>query len=191
MGNTNKINESKKNIDQSIKGDDFFKSALAKSEIIESHKNNNFLGEYEKEFFNIKLIKKDLIYNLYKAENIKEQRDVTLKVYDKKKLEKGDYDYFLEQVKREEEIIKLCKCENIVNIYRKLETNNYIIFEMESWDINLSDYIKTHGCFNNRFNTFKEIILGIANALKVLNEKGVMHRDIEPRNLFLKNLWLN
>ena len=28
------------------------------------------------------------------------------------------------------------------------------------------------------------IILGIANALKLLNEKGVMHRDIKPSNLF-------
>ena len=99
---------------------------LNKSEIIELYKNNDFLGEYEDDFFDIKLVKKDFIYNLYKAENIKEHRKVSLKVYDKKKLEKGDYDYFMEQIKREEEIIKLCKCENIVNIYRKLETNQYI-----------------------------------------------------------------
>ena len=111
-----------------------------KSEIIESNKDNNFLGEYEDDFFDIKLVKKDFIYNLYKAENIKEHRKVSLKVYDKKKLEKGDYDYFIEQIKREEEIINLCKCENIVNIYRKIETNQYIIFEMESWGYKFSGF---------------------------------------------------
>ena len=112
-------------------------------------------------------------------------QNVSLKVYDKKKLEKGDYDYFMEQIKREEEIIKLCKCENIVNIYRKLETNQYIIFEMESWDINLADYIKKYGHFRlSKFYTFGKIILGVAHALKLLNEKGVIHRDIKPSNLF-------
>ena len=105
------------------------------SDEIELHQNNNFLGKYADEFYNIELIKKDFIYNLYRAENIKEHRKVGLKVYDKKKIEKGDYDYFIEQIKREEEIIKLCKSENIVNIYRKLETNEFIIFETESWDI--------------------------------------------------------
>ena len=158
---------------------------LNKSEIIELYKNNDFLGEYEDDFFDIKLVKKDFIYNLYKAENIKEHRKVSLKVYDKKKLEKGDYDYFMEQIKREEETIKLCKCENIVNIYRKMETNQYIIFEMESWDINSADYIKKYGHFRlSKFYTFGKIILGVANALKLLNEKGVMHRDIKPSNLF-------
>ena len=156
-----------------------------KSEIIESNKDNNFLGEYKDNFANIKLIKKDFIYNLYKAENIKEHRDVSLKVYDKKKLEKGDYDYFIEQIKREEEIINLCKCENIVNIYRKIETNQYIIFEMESWDINLADFIKIYGHFRlSKFDTFGKIILGVVNALKLLNNKGIMHRDIKPSNLF-------
>ena len=136
-------------------------------------------------FFDIKLVKKDFIYNLYKAENIKEHRKVSLKVYDKKKLEKGDYDYFIEQIKREEEIINLCKCENIVNIYRKIETNQYIIFEMESWDINLADFIKIYGHFRlSKFDTFGKIILGVVNALKLLNNKGIMHRDIKPSNLF-------
>ena len=70
------------------------------SDEIELHQNNNFLGNYAHEYYNIKLIKKDFIYNLYKAKNFKENRNVGLKVYDKKKIEKGDYDYFIEQIKR-------------------------------------------------------------------------------------------
>ena len=56
---------------------------------------------------------------------------------------------------------------------------------MESWDINLADYIKKYGHFRlSKFYTFGKIILGVAHALKLLNEKGIMHRDIKPSNLF-------
>ena len=34
----------------------------------------------------------------------------------------------------------------------------------------------------------KEIVVSIAKALKTLNEKGVMHRDIKPQNIFIKNI---
>ena len=44
----------------------------------------------------------------------------------------GDYDYFIDLIKREEEIVKLCKCGNIVNIYKKIETEDDIIFEIDS-----------------------------------------------------------
>ena len=156
------------------------------SDEIELHQNNNFLGKYADEFYNIKLIKKDFIYNLYKAKNFKENRNVGLKVYDKKKIEKGDYDYFIEQIKREEEIIKLCKSENIVNIYRKLETNEFIIFETESWDITLEDFIKEiRNSKLDKLITFKITILGVVKALKLINEKGIMHRDIKPSNIFI------
>ena len=144
-----------------------------------------FLGEYQEEFIIGKLIRTDLISKIYEAENIKEHRNVCLKIFDKKLLEKGDYDFFLEQINREEEIVKLCKCENIVNIYRKLETKNNIIFEMESWETNLADYIEKNGSLVNKISSFIEILSGIINALKLLYKKGVMHRDIRPRNIFL------
>ena len=146
----------------------------------------DLLGQYKNDYKIIGLLKKELISKIYEAENIKEQKIVSLKVYNKKALKKGDYDYFIEQIKREEEITKLCKSENIVNIYRKLETPENIIFEMDSWDMNLADYIERNDCgLLHDFYTFKEILLGITNALKVLNEKGVMHRDIKPSNIFL------
>ena len=66
-----------------------------------------------------------------------------------------------------------------------METSDNIIYEMESWDTNLSDYISKYGGFSENLKNFKKIFIGITNALKVLNEKGVMHRDIRPSNLFL------
>ena len=54
---------------------------------------------------------------------------------------------------------------------------------MESWDINFADYIKKYGHFGlSKFNG--KIILGIAKAFRLLNKKGVMHRDIKQSNLF-------
>ena len=93
--------------------------------------------------------------------------------------------FFLEQIKREEEIIELCKSDNIINIYRKIETSDNIVFEMESWDTNLTDYIKEYGGFSKNFKNFKKIFVGIINALETLNKNGIMHRDIMPSNLFL------
>ena len=34
---------------------------------------------------------------------------------------------------------------------------------------------------------FKEIVIALSKALKLINEKGVVHRDIKPHNIFLKN----
>jgi len=128
------------------------KSSLSLSE-------ENFLGKYKDDFKVIKLIQKDLISRIYKAENLKENKLVSLKVYNKNNLEQGDYDFFLEQIKREEEIIKLCKSDNIINIYQKMETSNNIIYEMESWDTNLSDYIKNNVPFSNNLKKFKKFLL--------------------------------
>ena len=166
----------------------FFEHLILNEDIIESNLNlseYNFLGEYKDNFKIIKLIQKNLISKTYKAKNIKDNKNVSLKVYNKINLEHGDYDFFLDQIKREEEIIKLCKSDNIVNFYRKMETSDDIIYEMDSWDTNLSDYIKKNGGFLNNLKNFKKILFGIINSLKILNKNGVMHRDIRPCNLFL------
>jgi len=169
----NKFNENLNSIE------DLIKPTLSFSEY------ENFLGEYIDDFKIIKIIKKDLIYNIYKAENIKDNREVSLKVYNKYNLKQGDYDFFLEQIKREEEIIKLCKSPYIINIYRKMENNDNIIFEMESWDTNLYDYIKKYGGFTDKLDYFGNIFKQIISALEELNKNGVMHRDIRPSNLYL------
>ena len=167
----------------------FFESLISDEDFIRKtinpYEDDHFLGEYSNDFKVIKLIQENLISKIYKAENIKDKRIVSLKVYNKKNLEKGDYDFFLEQIKREEEIIKLCKSDNIINIYQKIETSDNIIYEMESWDTNLSDYISKYGGFSENLKNFKKIFIGIINALEVLNKNGVMHRDIRPCNLFL------
>ena len=146
--------------------------------------DNEFLGQYKNDYKIIQIMKKDLIFIIYKAINLFDGRCVCLKVYNKNKLKIGDFDYFIEQIQKEEEIVKLCKCQNIVNIYKKIENQSFIIFEMDSWDFNLDDYYikKKIGFFDEK--SFEKILSEITNALKVLNGNGVMHRDIRPSNLF-------
>ena len=175
-------NEEKKLIEMPINSQD----EISENNSFEKGINNNFLEEFKDIFETVKIIRKEFIYKIYKAKNIKENRDVCLKVYDKKTLELGDYDYFLEQIKREEEIINICKSEHIVNIYTKLETKNSIIFEMEYVDIDLNTkYIKKRNNSRMNIDEFTEILYGITDALKILNEKGIMHRNIKPNNIFL------
>ena len=145
--------------------------------------DTNFLGKYKNDYKIIKIMKKDFIYTIYGAKNIK-NKEVCLKVYNKKKLKMGDYDYFIDLIKREEKIVKLCKCGNIVNIYKKIETEDDIIFEIDSWDFTLADFIENRKRpLDLKF--FLNFLLEITNVLIVLNEKEVMHRDIRPSNIFV------
>ena len=86
----------------------------------------DFLGEYKKNYINVFNVKNTNYGNINEAFNIKEDRYCFLKVIDKQKLKLGDYDFLLEQVKREEEITKLCNSENTVNFYGKLEKKNIL-----------------------------------------------------------------
>ena len=125
------------------------------------------------------------IYHAYNKEN---ECECCLKVINKEKLKLGDYDFLLEQIKKEEEIAQLCKSDYILNLNKKFETENYIIFEYEYCEYNLLDYIYENGEFINEKEYFKEIILNIGKALKILYENGIIHRNIRPNNIFIKSL---
>ena len=65
---------------------------------------------------------------------------------------------------------------------------NYIIFEYEYCEYNLLDYICENGELKYEKEYFKEIILSIGKALKLLYENGIIHRNIRPNNIFIKSL---
>ena len=111
---------------------------------------------------------------------------VFLKVYDKHIIEEGPKDFLLRQIEREEKLTKLCESENIIKLNRKFESNKYIIFEYEKCDSNLSEYIFEEGELMKKPNVFIEIVNTLSQALKILKEKRVIHRDIKPNNIFIK-----
>ena len=146
-----------------------------------------FLGDHKKNYEDIFNVDESNISKIFRGFNKKEGREICLKVIDKKQIELGDYDFILEQIKREEEITKLCKSENIINFYQKLETQNSIIFELEYYSQNIMEYISNNGELRREPENFKNIILSLANALLIIHTKGVMHRDIKTNNIFLVN----
>ena len=150
--------------------------------------DSDFLEKYSKDYKDITFVEETKFSKIYKAYNIVNKRDCCLKVINKEELKNDDYDFLLEQINREEEITKLCISENIVNFYKKLETEENIIFELELCNIDLANYIKNNGNLKNNLQLFYSIILGIGTALKKIHEKGVMHRDIKPNNIFIKSL---
>jgi serine/threonine protein kinase len=147
----------------------------------------DILGNYIDDYEDIHLLDNETNKaKFYEAYNQKFDRNCVLKVMDRKKLEDGDFDFLMEQINNEEKFTKLCNSENTVNFYRRLENNEYIIFELESCTEDLKSYMEENGELGNDKVFFKQIILDIAKALKTINDKGIMHRDIKPDNIFIK-----
>ena len=52
-------------------------------------------------------------------------------------------------------------------------------------DTTLGDYIETQDPFEDLY-FFLQFLIKLNNALKVINQKNVIHRDIKPDNIFIK-----
>ena len=125
---------------------------------------------------------------IYKGFNIKNNRECILKIISKKQLLLGDYDFLIQQINREEEINKICKSENIIEFYRRLDIKDNIIFELEYCESDLKSYFLSKESLGKNLLFFKKLVISIAKAIKVIHQKGAMHRDIKPDNIFIKSL---
>ena len=120
--------------------------------------------------------------------NLKDtNQEVYLKIYNKELLKKSKYDYLLKQIEREIQLANLCKSEHVLKVNRKLESENAILLEYESFSMNLMQYINNKGDLSSEKEFFKKIVRELAEALKVLYNKKVIHRDIKPNNIFIIN----
>ena len=92
---------------------------------------SQMLEQYKKEYKDL-ILEEDTNNNkIFSAFNVINQRSCILKVINKEKLKLGDYNFLIRQIKREEELTSYCNSEYTVNLFRKLDTNDDIIFELE------------------------------------------------------------
>ena len=121
----------------------------------------------------------------YKATRKNSGEEVYLKIYSKELLKKGNYNYLLNQIEREKVLSDLCKSEHILKVYQKKETENAILLEYESYENDLIQYMNHNGELMNDKEFFKKVVRELVEALKVIYDKKVIHRDIKPNNIFL------
>ncbi len=133
----------------------------------------DFLGQYKDNYEEAIKVKETQLSKIYTALNINQNRTCFLKAISKEQIKKGDYDFLLEKINREEQLTKLCHWKNVVELYKKLETNDYFIFELEYCESNLYErYINKYGGLQGEGNKklLREIILDLARALEIMHE---------------------
>ena len=128
---------------------------------------------------------------IYSAEKGEER--VLLKVINKEILkEEEDYDFHIECIQKEIELNNLCNSDYILKLNRSFETDKNIVFELEYYDDDLKQYLFNNGKLETKLvgrdnlQSFKEITIAIAKAIKYIHEKGVVHRNIKPHNIFIE-----
>ena len=121
----------------------------------------------------------------YKATRKNSKGEVCLKIYSKDLLKKGNYNYLLKQIEKEMVLSQLCKSEHILKVYQKKETEKAILLEYEYYESDLIQYINHNGELMNDKKFFKKVVRELVEALKVIYDKKVIHRDIKPNNIFL------
>ena len=146
---------------------------------------SSILGDNINDYEELHYFDKIIFNEIYKAYNIKLEKDVTLKVIKKERYK--DQEILKKKLNNEIELLKLCKNERILDFYNFFETEDNYIIEQESYDINLFEYIKNNGGLNDDKDFFKTVVLEVSKALQFIHEKGVMHRCIRTNHIFLIN----
>ncbi|MCT1193896.1 protein kinase family protein [Lactococcus lactis] len=138
----------------------------------------NISREDKKIFSDLKPIGEGSYASVYKYKDEFYDKEFVLKRA-KKKLDTKE----LERFKIEYEQMKSLSSPYVTEVYRyNGDENEYI---MECMDYSLESYLKK---FQDKLdlNAKRKIVFQILNAFKYIHSKGILHRDISPKNILIK-----
>ena len=147
---------------------------------------STILAEFNNEYEDLIFLETNNKNDIYIAYNIAENKNVSLKIINKKKFK--DIKLLKEKLNKEKEIIDKCasKFDNILKIYRILETENNFILEQDYYETNMHQYIEDNGPLDINKDFFEKIAKNMNEFLKILFNKEIIHRKIKSSSIFLK-----
>ena len=119
---------------------------------------------------------------VYKARDLKENRDVAVKVLDR---DLANMDSVLERFQKEVSAASAMAHENLAAVYDSGVTEDgrpYIVMEYMRGQT-LAQLLKKRAKLS--LNEFAEIFVQVAKGLAHAHRRGVVHRDIKPSNIML------
>ena len=137
----------------------------------------NFINNIWEIYENIEIIGSGSFDNVYKAKNKQTNEYVAIKEIKKIKINS-------EKIKKEFEIMKQIKSENIVNLKEIFETKESYWIILELCYLNLEDYMKKR-IEPLSIEEIKEILLDLNKGLKEINDNKIIHTSIKPSNILL------
>ena len=139
----------------------------------------------KQEYKELGIIDEGQFGKVYKAINIKTNQNVALKKIYREKIS-DNVKYFEEALNRENNNMKICKCDNVVKFYGRIDDVDSYVIIMELCDISFSDYInkviKRPLSVEEIYDTFSKL----NNAFKIMQEKKIVHRDLKNENILIK-----
>jgi len=124
-----------------------------------------------------------------RAHDRQEDRTVALKVLDVLGLKQGRrYDELLARFEREIELIEQLQHRNVLSIYghgfHETPRIPYMVVEfLDGQD--LGQYIREHGGFSA--TRLWPMLFPMLDALAMAHDRGIIHKDLSPANLFLRD----
>ncbi|XP_039270957.2 serine/threonine-protein kinase ULK1-like [Styela clava] len=137
------------------------------------------IGEYE--YSRKNLIGHGAFALVYKGRHKKTKLPVAIKCINKKNLGRSST-----LLGKEINILKEFHHENIVRLYEcESSTQSYYLVMEYCNGGDLAEYLQAKGTLSE--DTMRLFLRQIANAMKTMHERGILHRDLKPQNLLLSH----